>query len=957
MPPELKADLPQRDSRDARDRSPHPYARKGSVSQLKHNHESFPINDSQTGKENRFTTGFSTPVTANYHNEQRHHRERETSASYTATSESGTEADDENERPQFLKALPPPLLRPRKGLKGDALLDGTSTPLLTPAELDRDDKRTSLDYFQKRDGKLKGKQEPVPAEADVLAARVLFEKRRRAERVRRISEGVLLGVIGATVVSGPSVWSHLWCWNRGETLSREILVEKGHHHSCTAVELLSQILTVAFLIAMYPLRVLSVSRKDIDKGLATHGTSLLGRFRVPASFDPASILYPTFLPVLVALALLPQFPALLLPNLILGLASLPPRLFPATSRLVDINTLGWMVTIVPLVASEHTKLPLGRFPPTPYMLKAEGAHFLHPEIMVLLYPLHQALLPPLHHLTTTSLLAAEKHLLATGLVNLLCFAISPQASILRALLWVGGVWMLVTCTNVLNWNVTLARVPRWRFRTTRYGKSSTVEALMLALWELVIPRKQHQEDSDADEDNEPPPRRDSKFLRPQSTFNSFLNADEIQEPKSALEASPGETLDLISAFTGAARKRRHTIATVDDPASLFAETKISKQRRLRSWYLEITPEGAMLRKWLYSGWVYTAIICIILVPVRMAVSRHALNGAEPIIWGINYVFADIMELFYAQDTLTDSLNAYLEHTKNAALYHLSWHNFSIPALRLAVGEANTRLLLAAYWVVVVGLGIATVTTLAPRIEVDTRRKIFHATIVTMLLPTTFIDPCFCALALSIVLAVFLLLEVIRAGQVPPLGAAIGRFVAPYVDGRDLRGPMVVSHVFLLIGCAIPLWLSASGLDRSTHARWPGWEMENEVRDVAMIAGVVCVGMGDAAASLIGRRYGRRKWPWIGGKSLEGSAAFAVAVVIGLMGAKVWLHAGGWNEEPEKTRPTGTFSGSDERYWAMQMFKALICGCGASFMEAVLTGANDNVVVPIALWLLVRGVGI
>jgi hypothetical protein len=36
-------------------------------------------------------------------------------------------------------------------------------------------------------------------------------------------------------------------------------------------------------------------------------------------------------------------------------------------------------------------------------------------------------------------------------------------------------------------------------------------------------------------------------------------------------------------------------------------------------------------------------------------------------------------------------------------------------------------------------------------------------------------------------------------------------------------------------------------------------------------------------------------------------------------------------------------------------KAVFCACGASFMEAVLTGANDNVVVPIGLWLMVKGV--
>jgi dolichol kinase len=126
----------------------------------------------------------------------------------------------------------------------------------------------------------------------------------------------------------------------------------------------------------------------------------------------------------------------------------------------------------------------------------------------------------------------------------------------------------------------------------------------------------------------------------------------------------------------------------------------------------------------------------------------------------------------------------------------------------------------------------------------------------------------------------------------------------------------------------------------------------------MVAGVICVGMGDAAASLIGRRFGRCKWPWIGGKSLEGSAAFAVAVTIGLLSAKAWVRFGGWEEV--YTTPANNSAlllSYDTKGWGIEVGKMFLCGCGASFMEAVLTGANDNVVVPVALWLLVKSMGV
>src|SRR5690606_34478248 len=127
----------------------------------------------------------------------------------------------------------------------------------------------------------------------------------------------------------------------------------------------------------------------------------------------------------------------------------------------------------------------------------------------------------------------------------------------------------------------------------------------------------------------------------------------------------------------------------------------------------------------------------------------------------------------------------------------------------------------------------------------------------MLLPATYIDPAFAALALSIVLGVFLILDLIRASQLPPLSKPIATFLAPYVDGRDFRGPVVISHIFLLIGCAIPLWLALAALPRTGTGYSAGWELRT--RDVSMVSGVICVGLGDAAASLIGRRYGHRKW--------------------------------------------------------------------------------------------------
>lgn len=344
------------------------------------------------------------------------------------------------------------------------------------------------------------------------------------------------------------------------------------------------------------------------------------------------------------------------------------------------------------------------------------------------------------------------------------------------------------------------------------------------------------------------------------------------------------------------------------------------------------------------------VVLIILGPVRATIGKTALHDHEPFGWAIGYLFGNLPRLRW--EVINWNLDWWIPlpaMVDSDAVAELSSSLSRAEYVRqIAIGAANTRLLLCVYCAGTILVGLISVLSLSSVVEVDTRRKVFHGTMVAMLLPTIYIDPCFVALALALVLAIFLILDLIRASQLPPLSKPIARFLTPYVDGRDLRGPVVVSHIFLLIGCAIPLWLSLAGVARTGDEPWRDWDVQT--RDVSMVAGVVCVGMGDAAASLIGRRYGRRKWPWAGGKSLEGSLAFAVAVTIGLVFGRAWLHFG-WSE---LSAPQKSVVG-----WArdagLTVGKAAVCAVGASLNEAVLTGGNDNVIVPVILWVLVRGV--
>lgn len=848
-------------------------------------------------------------------------------------SESGTEADDE--RPDFVKALPPAQIRPRKGLKTG---EKNEDALLTPSQLDEKEQS----YFHRQTTE-KDRTASIQ-EKEARQEREALNKRRVGEFVRRLSEVALMGVMLACVLCGKGVAGTAWDWRR---------------------ELLSQAVAILALIAAYPVKLSIVDTQ------ATRN-KLWQRFRVPASFDPATVLYPPLLPVMVALSVAPTNPAVVLPNIILGLASLPQRLFPRSSRLGGFNALHWLVAVVPLIVSENTAWPSKVHPPQPYQIKMSRG--LSPETLVSLYPLHHALLQPLHYLTTTSLLMSELHLLSAALINLLLLASSPQATILKACLWIGGVSLFVACGPVLHWNVTLARVPRWKLRRpghTAEERKSLVDAVaeVINLQRAAGAFTTHSTAVDSDADDDVPPK--SMKHKPSKSTSGWPKLDttglmipsfnvNVFEPKSAIEPRQlAHSLlpDLVD--PPQPRARRNTVPERDTPT--IPERQSSSKRKGKPihhvlWCLQLTPEQAQRRKWIYAGFTYVAIVAIGLIPVRGYVAKKALHGQDPVGWAISYLFGQMPFM----RAIIERINVQAWIPLPQPVGSFSQLHLTIPlhidSIRTTLGLANIRLLLIGYWLLVLLVGLLAVFSLTAFVEVDTRRKVFHGVMVAMLLPATFIDPCYCALALSLVLAIFLLLEAIRAGQVPPLGNAIGRFVAPYVDGRDLRGPVVVSHIFLLIGCAVPLWFSLASIPRATATGtpWQGWELQNNTVEVPMIAGVICVGMGDAAASLIGRRYGRHKWIWVGGKSIEGSVAFAAAVTGGLVFAKAWQMCGGWNDTNMSVANTSRGLWTLVVHGLLVLLRAVFCACGASFMEAVLTGANDNVVVPVALWLLVKG---
>ncbi|KAK9465715.1 hypothetical protein V1512DRAFT_265225 [Lipomyces arxii] len=226
-------------------------------------------------------------------------------------------------------------------------------------------------------------------------------------------------------------------------------------------------------------------------------------------------------------------------------------------------------------------------------------------------------------------------------------------------------------------------------------------------------------------------------------------------------------------------------------------------------------------------------------------------------------------------------------------------------------QSGRRMGMLAYWSTWLLAGIPWIQKSSAAWTIDIRRKVWHGMVVGMFLAGGVgFDAIFTSLSMAIALTLFLFSEFLRATTLPPLGSAIHEALRRYTDERDTCGPIIVSHIFLLLGISLPIFWSSSP------------------------AGIICLGFGDACASIIGRRFGKHRW-FDSKKTLEGTAAFVVAAFTGLMLTKYVLI--GYDE----------ILGHD-----LSIPWALLVATSTAVLEAT-SGMNDNVIVPVYMYVVLR----
>ncbi|EKM58067.1 uncharacterized protein PHACADRAFT_159124 [Phanerochaete carnosa HHB-10118-sp] len=193
----------------------------------------------------------------------------------------------------------------------------------------------------------------------------------------------------------------------------------------------------------------------------------------------------------------------------------------------------------------------------------------------------------------------------------------------------------------------------------------------------------------------------------------------------------------------------------------------------------------------------------------------------------------------------------------------------------------------------------------PTLTLNARRKFFHGLAVLMFVPGVAFDPAFAHLSFSAAFALFTFAEYVRYFALYPFGAAVHVFMNEFLDVKD-GGTAILSHFYLLTGCANSVWFE--GPSR-----------------LLQFTGILTLGVGDALASIVGKRLGRHRWSAGTPKTIEGSAAFAMSVV-----ACAWLlRICGFTEDF-----------SIVRYGAVAAL--------ASVLEA-FSVQNDNLTLPLYMW--------
>ncbi|KAL6045949.1 dolichol kinase [Balamuthia mandrillaris] len=286
-------------------------------------------------------------------------------------------------------------------------------------------------------------------------------------------------------------------------------------------------------------------------------------------------------------------------------------------------------------------------------------------------------------------------------------------------------------------------------------------------------------------------------------------------------------------------KENHAKSASAAPSSLIHRKPKRKEKELSEEHKEKQP--GLFSLFSDSGWfVSLAFYCIIVAVVLSLIYPwlHLMLNDNPFLWTIEWLISD------------DRVFALCVYWASVLVVSL---------LLIAFLDARFR-------------------DAVPKIIV---RKYYHLLTIIMFVPGIFYQMDFLRLAFGVALSALLLIEYIRKAHIRPFGTYIHQFMHSFIDSRDL-GFFFLTHIHLLLGCAIPVWFFSSPLSYPPPP--------TSFYRLLPFVGVLIVGIGDSLASLVGRCFGSCKWPRTK-KTVEGTASAVVGVLLCSAVLLWWMDVG------------------------------------------------------------------
>jgi dolichol kinase len=207
-----------------------------------------------------------------------------------------------------------------------------------------------------------------------------------------------------------------------------------------------------------------------------------------------------------------------------------------------------------------------------------------------------------------------------------------------------------------------------------------------------------------------------------------------------------------------------------------------------------------------------------------------------------------------------------------------------------------------------------VTNISSTHAIVLARKWFHGIAVLLFAPVTLAAPKLLSLSYAIALAILMLLESART-----VFPTIQQFHQRYLDpSKDAANGLVISHMALILGCALPLWISELIHVVVTIGTTP------EQQVLLQLWGVLSLGIGDAMGAIVGVVFGRTRWSRNNSRTLEGSVAVWVSLYLSC--GFVYSYCGSWKHALS---------------WRLTLTVTLV-----TLLEAY-TSQIDNLVLPLA----------